>query len=45
MIAYVQFLRNKNGATAIQDAVTTYLPVYGIWAAIVTFSFPLIFKI
>lgn len=45
MIAYVQFLRNKNGAAVIQDAVTTYLPIYGLWAAIVTFSFPLIFKI
>ena len=43
MISYVRFLRNKTGPSAIQDAVTRYLPVYGLWAAFVTFTFPLIF--
>ncbi|MCP1144555.1 DUF4153 domain-containing protein [Lysinibacillus endophyticus] len=43
MFSYIRFLRNKTGAPTIQDAVTKYLPVYGIWAAIVIFTFPIIF--
>lgn len=43
MVSYVRFLRKRNGLSGIQDAVTRYLPVYGIWAAFVTFAFPLIF--
>jgi hypothetical protein len=43
ILSYVRFLRNKTGPLAIQDAVTKYLPVYGLWAAFVTFTFPLIF--
>lgn len=43
MLAYVRVLRNKAGHSAIQDAVTKYLPVYGIWAALVAFTFPFIF--
>ncbi|MDO7788166.1 DUF4153 domain-containing protein [Desulforamulus aquiferis] len=43
MISYVRFLQNKTGSPTIQAAVTKYLPVYGIWAAFVTFTFPLIF--
>jgi hypothetical protein len=43
MNAYIGFLRNKTGPSSIQNAVTKYLPVYGIWAAFVTFTFPLIF--
>jgi hypothetical protein len=44
MISYMRFLQNKTGPSTIQDAVTKYLPVYGLWAAFVTFTFPLIFK-
>jgi len=44
MIAYMRFLQNKTGPSTIQDAVTKYLPVYGLWAAFVTFAFPLIFN-
>ncbi|RDI38046.1 DUF4153 domain-containing protein [Falsibacillus pallidus] len=44
MITYIRFLQNKSGLAAIQDAVTKYLPIYGLWAAIVTFTFPLIFN-
>ncbi|WP_433747722.1 DUF4153 domain-containing protein [Falsibacillus pallidus] len=44
MISYIRFLQNKSGLAAIQDAVTKYLPVYGLWAAIVTFTFPIIFS-
>jgi hypothetical protein len=43
MRSYLQFLQNKTGPSAIQDAATNYLPVYGLWAAFVTFTFPLIF--
>lgn len=43
MISYMGFLRNKTGPSAIQDSVTKYLPIYGLWAAFVTFAFPLIF--
>ena len=41
---YIRFLQNKAQPHAIQSAITTYLPVYGLWAAIVTFTFPIIFR-
>jgi drug/metabolite transporter superfamily protein YnfA len=44
MVSYMRFLQNKTGPSPIQDAVTKYLPVYGLWAAFVTFTFPFIFK-
>ncbi|WP_338452509.1 DUF4153 domain-containing protein [Niallia oryzisoli] len=44
MLSYMRFLQNKSGPSTIQDAVTKYLPVYGIWAAFVTFTFPIIFN-
>lgn len=43
MLSYLRFLQNKTGPSTIQDAVTKYLPIYGLWAALVTFTFPLIF--
>ncbi|MDQ6594887.1 DUF4153 domain-containing protein [Bacillus salipaludis] len=43
MLSYMRFLQNKTGPSPIQDAVTKYLPVYALWAAIVAFTFPLIF--
>ncbi len=43
MLSYMRFLQNKSGPTAIQDAVTKYLPIYGLWAAFVIFTFPIIF--
>jgi hypothetical protein len=43
MGSYASFLRNKTGTEAIQDSITKYLPIYGLWAAFVTFVFPLIF--
>ncbi len=43
MFAYFRFLQNKTGPSTIQDAVTKYLPVYGLWAAFVVVIFPLIF--
>lgn len=44
MVSYMRFLQNKIGPSFIQDAVTKYLPVYGLWAAFVTFTFPFFFK-
>ena len=43
MLFYLRFLQNKIRLLAIQNAVTKYLPIYGLWAAFVTFTFPLIF--
>lgn len=43
MISYMRFLQKKSGPSTIQDAVTKYLPIYGLWAAFVAFAFPLIF--
>lgn len=42
MFSYARFLQNKTGPSTLQDAVTKYLPVYGLWAAFVTLVFPLI---
>ncbi|MET1014961.1 MAG: DUF4153 domain-containing protein [Paenisporosarcina sp.] len=44
MFPYMRFLQNKTGLSAVQVAVTKYLPVYALWAAFVTFTFPLIFN-
>lgn len=41
---YIRFLKNKVQPNVIQSAITSYLPVYGLWAAIVTFTFPIIFR-
>ncbi|MDP3305114.1 MAG: hypothetical protein Q8S15_03480 [Erysipelotrichaceae bacterium] len=41
---YIRFLQDKVQPHAIQSAITIYLPVYGLWAAIVTFTFPIIFR-
>ncbi|MCA0173975.1 DUF4153 domain-containing protein [Bacillus sp. RAR_GA_16] len=43
MFSYMRFLQNKSELSTIQDSVTKYLPVYGLWAAFVTFTFPMIF--
>ncbi|MFC5446641.1 DUF4153 domain-containing protein [Paenibacillus aestuarii] len=44
LFPYLQFLRGKAGSFIVQNAVTKYLPLYGVWAAIVTFVFPIIFR-
>lgn len=43
LLAYFRFLRNKTGLSSVKEAITMYLPVYGIWAAFVTFIFPILF--
>ncbi|WP_227938787.1 DUF4153 domain-containing protein [Alkalihalobacillus deserti] len=44
MVSYMRFLKKNSGPSTIQDAITKYLPVYGLWAAFVTFLFPIIFN-
>lgn len=44
MFSYMRFLQNKSGPSTIQDAVTKYLPIYGLWAAFVIFTFPILFN-
>ena len=44
MLSYMRFLQNKTESSTVQDAVSKYLPVYVLWAAFVTFTFPLIFN-
>jgi hypothetical protein len=43
MLSYIRFLQNRTGPSTIQDAITKYLPIYGLWAAFVAFIFPLLF--
>ena len=40
---FTQFMKNRSTPIAIQNIVVHYLPVYGVWATIVVFVFPLIF--
>ena len=44
LLAYLRSFRIHGKVDVIQKAVTDYLPVYGIWAAFVTFAFPLLFR-
>lgn len=43
LLAYIRFLRNKTGLSTVQNAVTKYLPIYGLWAIVVTITFPILF--
>lgn len=40
---YVTFMRRRAGFAAMRRVVSSYLPVYGVWAAIVAFLLPLVF--
>lgn len=44
MFAYLGYLKNNKQIEQVQNAVTHYLPIYGIWAALVTFIFPIVFR-
>lgn len=44
MLGYFGYLKNNNQIEFVQNAVTKYLPIYGIWAAFVTFIFPILFR-
>jgi hypothetical protein len=38
-----QHTRNRSAANEAADAITVFLPIYGLWFALVTFLFPLLF--
>lgn len=40
---YIRFLRQRGRFTDLEQWQTDYLPVYGVWAAIVVIVFPLVF--
>jgi hypothetical protein len=42
-VLYVRFLRGRGPFTDLERWQTNYLPVYGIWAAIVVAVFPPLF--
>ena len=42
-VLYVRFLRGREPFTALERWQTNYLPVYGVWAAIVVVVFPPLF--
>ena len=42
-VLYVRFLRGQTPFTSLERWQTNYLPVYGIWAAIVVTAFPPLF--
>jgi hypothetical protein len=39
-----RFLKGQNSIEEVELSLTSYLPIYSIWAAIVSFLFPLIFQ-
>ncbi len=41
---YIRFLRGRQPFTSVERCLTNYLPVYGIWAAIVVVVFPPVFQ-
>ena len=43
LAAYRRFLSGGQAFQSVRDSVARYMPVYGIWTAIVAFAFPLIF--
>jgi hypothetical protein len=40
---YLRFLRGRGSFASIERWQTAYLPVYGVWAAIVAVGFPILF--
>ena len=42
-VLYIRFLRGRGSFTALERWQTDYLPVYGVWAAIVVIVFPPLF--
>jgi hypothetical protein len=43
LVQYVRFFLGKASIAAIKNWITAYLPLYGVWAAIVLFVFPFLF--
>jgi hypothetical protein len=44
MVTYIRFLKNKVQISRLLYIVAKYLPVYGIWTALVVFTFPILFN-
>ena len=44
LVSYIGFLGGKSDISPVQRAIARYLPVYGVWASIVVFVFPLLFS-
>jgi hypothetical protein len=42
-VQLIRTLAKKNSITSVGNVITRYLPVYFIWAAVVTFLFPFLF--
>lgn len=42
--SYLNFIRNKASISSIHERVSSYLPVYSVWSAIVVFAFPVLFS-
>ncbi|HEY1201198.1 MAG TPA: hypothetical protein VGE79_09465, partial [Niastella sp.] len=42
-VQLIRTLAKKNDITSVGNVITRYLPVYLIWAAVVTFLFPFLF--
>ena len=38
------FLKGQTSIEEVEEGITSYLPIYAIWAAIVSFLFPLLFQ-
>ena len=43
-VLYLRFLRGRGSFTSLEKWQTDYLPVYGVWAAIVVILFPPLFR-
>jgi hypothetical protein len=43
-VLYIRFLRGRGSFTDLERWQTNYLPVYGVWAAIVVIVFPPLFR-
>ncbi len=44
LVQYVRFFFGRASIAAIKNWITGYLPLYGIWTAIVLFAFPFLFS-
>lgn len=42
--AHIRFVRGRDGIAGLHGAACGYLPVYALWAALVTFVLPLVFR-
>jgi hypothetical protein len=43
-VLYLRFLRGRGSFSALEEWQTDYLPVYGVWAALVVIVFPPLFR-